>query len=230
MTSYVHGASSQALLGETISANLDRTVARCGESDAVVSRHQDLRFTYAELGEAVDRVARALIAAGLQPGDRLGIWSPNCAEWVLVQYATAKVGVVLVNINPAYRSSELAFVMKQSGCRALISARTFKTSDYVAIVEEVRSELTELERVVFLDSPDWEELLAGADAVDDEALAERQAATQFDDAINIQYTSGTTGFPKGATLSHHNILNNGYFIGEGCRYTEWDRVCIPVPF
>jgi len=230
VTSYVHGASSQALLGETISANLDRTVARCGESDAVVSRHQDLRFTYAELGEAVDRVARALIAAGLQPGDRLGIWSPNCAEWVLVQYATAKVGVVLVNINPAYRSSELAFVMKQSGCRALISARTFKTSDYVAIVEEVRSELTELERVVFLESPDWEELLAGADAVDDEALAERQAATQFDDAINIQYTSGTTGFPKGATLSHHNILNNGYFIGEGCRYDEHDRVCIPVPY
>jgi fatty-acyl-CoA synthase len=230
VTSYAHGASSQPLLGETISANLDRTVATWGDQEALVSRHQDQRFTYAELGDAVDRVARALIAAGLEPGDRLGIWSPNCAEWVLVQYATAKAGIVLVNINPAYRSTELAFVLKQSGCRALIAARVFKTSDYVAIVEEVRGELPALERVVFLDSPDWEELLAGGDSVDARALAERQAATQFDDAINIQYTSGTTGFPKGATLSHHNILNNGYFIGEGCRYDEQDRVCIPVPY
>jgi acyl-CoA synthetase (AMP-forming)/AMP-acid ligase II len=209
VTSYAHGAVSQPLLGETISANLDRTVATWGDREALVSRHQELRYTYAELGAAVDRVARALIAAGLGPGDRVGIWSPNCAEWVLVQYATAKAGIVLVNINPAYRSLELAFVLKQSGCRALIAARSFKTSDYVAMVAEVRGELAELERVVFLESPDWEELLAGADAVGEEALAERQAATQFDDAINIQYTSGTTGFPKGATLSHHNILNNG---------------------
>ena len=230
VTSYAHGASKQSLLGETISANLDRTIARWGDSDALVSRHQNERYTYAELGEAVDRVARALIAAGLEPGERLGIWSPNCAEWVLLQYATAKAGVVLVNVNPAYRSTELAFALKQSGCRALIAARAFKTSDYVAMVDEVRGELPALERVVFLDSPDWEDLLAGGDSVDAGALGERQAATQFDDAINIQYTSGTTGSPKGATLSHHNILNNGYFIGEGCRYDEHDRVCIPVPF
>jgi len=228
--SYAHGASAEPLLGETIGANLDRTVARWGDREALVSRHQGQRLTYAELGDAVDRVARALIAAGLEPGDRLGIWSPNCAEWVLVQYATAKAGIVLVNINPAYRTSELAYALGQSGCRALVAARAFKTSDYVAMVDEVRGDLPALERVVFLDSPEWEELLAGADAVDAGALAERQAATQFDDAINIQYTSGTTGFPKGATLSHHNILNNGFFIGEGCHYTEEDRVCIPVPY
>ncbi|MDP9293845.1 MAG: AMP-binding protein [Actinomycetota bacterium] len=228
--SYAHGASAEPLLGETISANLDRTVARWGDREALVSRHQGQRLTYAQLGDAVDRVARALIAAGLEPGDRLGIWSPNCAEWVLVQYATAKAGIVLVNINPAYRTSELAFALAQSGCRALVAARAFKTSDYVAMVEEVRGDLPALERVVFLDSPEWEELLAGADAVDAGTLAERQAATQFDEPINIQYTSGTTGFPKGATLSHHNILNNGFFIGEGCGYSEEDRVCIPVPY
>ena len=228
--SYAHGASAEPLLGETISANLDRTVARWGDREALVSRHQGQRLTYAELGDAVDRVARALIAAGLEPGERLGIWSPNCAEWVLVQYATAKAGIVLVNVNPAYRTSELAYALEQSGCRALVAARAFKTSDYVAMVDEVRGDLPALERVVFLDSPDWEGLLAGADAVDAGALAERQAATQFDDPINIQYTSGTTGFPKGATLSHHNILNNGFFIGEGCGYSEQDRVCIPVPY
>ena len=226
--SYAHGTSTTALLGETIGENLDRAVAAHGEREALVSVHQGLRYTYAEFGAAVQRAARAFLAAGIEPGDRVGIWSPNCAEWVLVQYATAKVGIILVNINPAYRTSELAYALRQSGCRMLVAATAFKTSDYVAMVEEVRGELPALEQVVFLDG--WEEFLARGDSVDDARVAERQAATEFDDPINIQYTSGTTGFPKGATLSHHNIVNNGFFIGEGCRYTHEDRVCIPVPF
>ena len=155
----------------------------------------------------------------------MGIWAPNCAEWLLVQYASAKAGVILVNVNPAYRTSELEFVLNQSGCRVLISARAFKSSDYVAMVREVAPRCPALERTVFLDSGDWEELLAAGDAE-----LSLPAGLQFDDPINIQYTSGTTGFPKGATLTHHNILNNGFFIGETCRYTPEDRVCIPVPF
>jgi fatty-acyl-CoA synthase len=221
--SYVHGVSMTPLLGQTIGENLDAAVERFGDREALVSCHQGLRYTYAELGAAVDRLATGLLASGLEPGDRLGIWSPNYAEWVLVQYATAKAGIVLVNVNPAYRTSELSYVLRQSGCRALIAATAFKTSDYVAMVGEVRGELPELEQVVFLGSDEWDALAAGADGVE-------LPATEFDDAINIQYTSGTTGFPKGATLSHANILNNGYFVGEGCRYTEEDRVCIPVPF
>ncbi len=220
--SYVHGASVTPLLGQTIGENLDRAVERFGDREALVSCHQQLRYTYAELGEAVDRLARALLAGGLEPGDRLGIWSPNRAEWVLVQYATAKAGIVLVNINPAYRTSELEYALRQSGCRWVIAAQSFKTSDYAAMIESVRGGLETLEHVVLLGSPEWEALTAGADA--------ELPVCQFDDAINIQYTSGTTGFPKGATLSHANILNNGYFVAEGCRYTEEDRVCIPVPF
>src|SRR5215212_8661708 len=159
--SYVHGASSTPLLGQTIGENLDRAVERWGEREALVSCHQGLRYTYAELGEAVDRLARGLLASGLEPGDRLGIWSPNCAEWVLVQYASAKAGIVLVNINPAYRTSELEYALRQSGCRALIAARAFKTSDYAAMIEEVRPDLPELERVVLLESSEWEQLLSG---------------------------------------------------------------------
>ncbi len=227
--SYAHGASDAPLLGETVGARLERTAARLGDAQALVACHQGIRWTYAELNARVDRVARALLAAGLERGDRLGIWSANRAEWVLVQYATAKAGVVLVNVNPAYRTSELAYALRQSGCRMLVSAPEFKGSDYAAMVKEVRGELPALERVVFLDTADWDELLAGAEAVDDATLDERAASLQFDDPINIQYTSGTTGFPKGATLSHHNILNNGFFTGEACRYTEADRVCIPVP-
>jgi fatty-acyl-CoA synthase len=223
--SYIHGTSSMPLLGETIGASLDRTVASYPDRDAVVVVHQDVRWTYAEFGARVDWVARALVAAGLRPGDRLGIWAPNCAEWLLVQYASAKAGVILVNVNPAYRTSELEYVLNQSGCRLLISARQFKSSDYVAMVNEVAPVCPALERVVFLESGDWDEFLAGAE--DDVSLP---ADLQFDDAINIQYTSGTTGFPKGATLTHHNLLNNGFFIGETCRYTCEDRVCIPVPF
>jgi len=223
--SYAHGTSTTPLLGETIGENLDRAIERFGDRDALVVRHQDVRLSYAELGAHVDRVARALVAAGLQPGDRMGIWAPNCVEWVLIQYASAKAGVILVNINPAYRTSELEYVLNQSGLKLLVAAQAFKSSDYVAMVEEVRPACAALERVVFTGTPEWDAFVAGGDA--DVALPDD---LQFDDPINIQYTSGTTGFPKGATLSHHNILNNGFFVGEGCRYTHEDRVCIPVPF
>src|SRR5215204_5731927 len=192
--SYVHGASSTPLLGQTIGENLDRAVERWGDREALVSCHQGLRYTYAELGEAVDRLARALLAEGVRPGDRLGIWSPNCAEWVLVQYATAKAGIVLVNINPAYRTSELEYALRQSGCRWLIAAPAFKTSDYAAMIESVRGELPALERVVLLGSPDWEALAAGTG--EEIELGRVGSDLQFDDPINIQYTSGTTGFPK----------------------------------
>ncbi len=228
--SYAHGTASTPLLGETIGANLERTVARVPDADAVVSRHQSVGFTYAELNEGVDRLARALMAAGLEAGDRLGIWSPNCVEWLMLQFATAKAGVILVNINPAYRTTELEYALGQSGCRMLVAASSFKASDYEAMVEEVRGNLPALERTVFLGTTGWDELLAEAGGTSEDGLRQRSAGLQFDDPINIQYTSGTTGFPKGATLSHHNILNNGFFIGEFCRYTEADRVCIPVPF
>jgi fatty-acyl-CoA synthase len=228
--SYAHGALDTPLLGETIGANLGRTVARFPDAEAVISRHQGVRLTYAELSEEVDRVARALMALGLEPGDRLGVWSPNCVEWVLLQYATAMVGVILVNINPAYRTSELEYALNQSGCRVLVAASSFKTSDYQAMVEEVRDNLPALERAIFLGTAGWDELLAQAGSADPADLHARADSLQFDDPINIQYTSGTTGFPKGATLSHHNILNNGYFIGECCLYSRADRVCIPVPF
>ncbi len=228
--SYTHGAADTPLIGETIGANLERTVGRFSDAEAVVSRHQGIRLTYAELNEQADRLARALMAIGLEPGDRLGIWSPNCVEWVVLQFATAKAGVILVNINPAYRTSELEYALRQSGCRVLVAASEFKGSDYAAMVEEVRGSLPALERTVLLGTSGWDELLAEAGGVSEGDLQERAAALQFDDPINIQYTSGTTGFPKGATLSHHNILNNGFFIGEFCGYSEVDRVCIPVPF
>jgi fatty-acyl-CoA synthase len=226
--SYSHGVSDVPLLGETIGANLERTVARFGDRDAVVSCHQGVRMSYAEFDAAVDRVASGLLAAGLQKGDRVGIWSPNCAEWVIVQFATAKAGVILVNINPAYRTHEVEYALRQSGVKLLISARAFKTSDYRAMIDEVRGGLPALQAVVYLDSPEWEDL--AATPVDADAIRSRQADLAFDDPINIQYTSGTTGFPKGATLSHHNILNNGYFVAELCDFTEADRVCLPVPF
>ena len=229
MLSYAHGASDVPLLGETIGANLERVVARSPQAEALVCRHQRVRWSYRELNERVDALARGLVAAGLQVGDRVGLWSPNCAEWVLVQFATAKAGVVLVNVNPAYRAMELEFALRQSGCRMLVAARSFKTADYAAMIADVRGELPDLERVVLLGSPEWEQLAAGEQATADELRA-RAEGLQFDDPINIQYTSGTTGVPKGATLSHHNILNNGYFVAEACGYSEADRVCIPVPF
>ncbi len=228
--SYARGDTDVALLEETIGANLERIVGRFGDREALVSRAQERRYSYAELGAAVDELARALIATGLGQGERIGIWSPNCAEWTLVQYATARIGAILVNINPAYRTSELEYALRQSGCRMLIAAPAFKSSDYRSMIDEVSPRMDALEQVVFLDDPDWQGLLARAGETAPEQLRARSARLAPDDPINIQYTSGTTGFPKGATLTHRNILNNGFFVGELCRYTERDRVCIPVPF
>jgi fatty-acyl-CoA synthase len=227
--SYLHGASEIELLGETIGENLRRTVERHPAGEALVVRHQQFRATYRELWDLVDRCARGLLALGIEKGDRVGMWSPNRYEWVVVQYATARIGAILVNINPAYRAHELEYVLNQSGLRLLIQSKGFRTADYVALVAEVRSRCPLLRETIVLETG-WDALLARGDAVPAAQLAEREAQLQFDDAINIQYTSGTTGFPKGATLSHHNILNNGLFIGEGLRLTDADRVCIPVPF
>jgi fatty-acyl-CoA synthase len=230
--SYSHGTSATPLLGETIGENLRRVAAGFAEREAVVDVPAGRRWTYRQLDADTDTLARGLIAAGIETGDRVGIWAPNCAEWVLLQFATAKIGVILVNINPAYRSSELSYALRQSGVRLLVSAEKFRSSDYRGMIGEVRGSLDALERVIYLGTAEWEALLApgaGASGQSD-PLAAREAGLAFDDPINIQYTSGTTGFPKGATLSHHNILNNGFFIGEMCRYTERDRVCIPVPF
>jgi fatty-acyl-CoA synthase len=230
--SYSNGPSDQPLIGETIGANLDATAAAIGGREALVDVPSGQRWTYAQLNADADALASGLIAAGIAAGDRVGIWSPNRPEWVLLQYATAKMGAILVNINPAYRSHELAFVLRQSGVRMLVSAQQFKTSDYRAMIDEARGDLPGLREVIYLGTGEWTRLAAGQGtaAVQRAALDRRAAELSFDDPINIQYTSGTTGFPKGATLSHHNILNNGYFIGELCRYTEQDRVCIPVPF
>jgi fatty-acyl-CoA synthase len=228
--SYASGGSAAPLLGETIGANLARTVARFGDREAVVDRGSGRRLTYAQLADEVSSVARGLLAARVGKGDRVGIWAPNCVEWVLVQYATAQIGAVLVNVNPAYRTHELGYVLQQSGVSVLVSATTFKSSDYAAMVAEVRDDCPGLRDVVLIGSPSWDELRERGAGVPAAAVAERAAQLSFDDEINIQYTSGTTGFPKGATLSHHNILNNGYFVGEVCGYTEADRVAIPVPF
>jgi fatty-acyl-CoA synthase len=228
--SYSHGASAQPLLGETIGGNLHRMATRHPASEAIVDVPTGRRWSYEQLDADTDSLASGLLTLGIAKGDRVGIWAPNCAEWVLLQYATAKIGAILVNINPAYRSHELGYVLQQSGIRMLVSAESFRTSNYRAMIDEVRGELPDLEKVIYLGTVDWDGLLVTGIAASDEALAVRAATLTFDDPINIQYTSGTTGFPKGATLSHHNILNNGFFIGEGCRYTENDRVCIPVPF
>jgi fatty-acyl-CoA synthase len=226
--SYSHGTSDTPLLGDTIGANFERTAARFADRPALVSCHQDVRLTYAKLDAAVDAAAAGLLRAGICAGDRVGIWAPNCAEWVLVQYATAKVGAILVNVNPAYRTHELEYVLRQSGVRLLFSASAFKTSDYAAMIDEVSGSVDALERTVFVDRPEWGEFCAGEP--DRDAIAERMAGLSFDDPINIQYTSGTTGFPKGATLSHHNILNNGFFVTELVNLTERDVTCLPVPF
>jgi len=230
MLSYVSGTSAAPLLGETIDANLCRAVARFGAREALVDVATGRRLSYRELDEAVDEVARGLLARGIATGDRVGIWAPNCVEWFLVQYATARVGAILVNINPSYRTHELEYVLRQAEIGTLVAPVAFKTSDYRGMVEEVRDRLPDLRDVVYLDDPSWAALLADGAAVTAQSVADRSALLSFDDPINIQYTSGTTGFPKGATLSHHNILNNGYFVGELCGYTEADRICVPVPF
>jgi fatty-acyl-CoA synthase len=222
--SYSSGPREPPLRAQTIGAMWDETVAAHATADALVSRHQGIRWTYAELGAEVDRCARGLLAAGVRRGDRVGIWSPNNAEWVVVQFATAKIGAILVNVNPSYRATELEYALDQSGCSTLILAPGFKDADYVELVSSVRTPA--LRRRIVLGS-EWEELLSGGDGED---LAARAAELDFDQPVNIQYTSGTTGFPKGATLSHHNILNNGFLIGEELGYTPVDRVCVPVPF
>ena len=230
MSSYASAVAETALLGDTIGANLDATVARFGDREVLVDCPSGRRWTYAAFGAEVDVLARAFLAAGITKGDRVGIWSPNCPEWVLVQYATAKIGAIMVNINPAYRKHELEYVLNQSGVRALVSATQYKTSDYRGMVEEVRGKCPSLESIVYIGDPSWDELVATASTVEPSALTAVAATLSCDDPINIQYTSGTTGFPKGATLSHHNILNNGFFVGELIAYTEADRVCLPVPF
>ncbi len=228
--SYAFGPTDIPLLNETIGENLEHTTARFPDHDALIVRHQGIRCTYREFDDATDRLAKAFLRLGVELGDRVGIWSPNCAEWVAVQYATAKIGAILVNVNPAYRTSELQYVLDQSGCRFLISASSHLTSDYRAMIEAVLDSTPALERAIFLDSPEWNELFDAGDDVPNEELWQRESLLDADQPINIQYTSGTTGFPKGATLTHRNILNNGYFCGETLGYTEHDRVCIPVPF
>ncbi|HEY1593627.1 MAG TPA: AMP-binding protein [Solirubrobacteraceae bacterium] len=227
MQSYAHGTGAEPLLGETIGQNLARTIARVPDADGLVSCQQGLRYTYAEFGDAVERLAGGLLAGGMSKGDRVGVWGPNRAEWALVQYATAKLGVILVNVNPAYRTSELEYALGQSGCRLLFASQEVKGSDFVSMVDQVRPSLPQLERAIFFDSEEWDEIASGGAPPDEvRAAGER---LDFDEPINIQYTSGTTGFPKGATLSHHNILNNGHFLARLLAYTERDRVCVPVP-
>lgn len=228
--SYDRGAATQPLLTQTIGANFSSTVARFGEREALVERSSGRRWTYTELDEEVDAVALGLLALGVTTGDRVGIWAPNCAEWVLVQYATAKLGALLVNINPAYRTYELAFVAKQSGLRTLVAVSEFKGSNYADMIDAIRHDCLALKDVVLIGSESWNDLMRAGRHGDRSQLDAIGARLEADDPINIQYTSGTTGFPKGATLSHRNILNNGFFVGELIRYSENDRICIPVPF
>ncbi len=246
--SYVHGAHDVPLIGQTIGDFLTHIAARHGDNDALVVPHQGVRWTYRDFDERVTRLAAGLLALGLQPGDRVGIWSQNCAEWVLVQFATARAGLIMVNINPAYRRSELEYVLGKVQCSALILSPAFKTSDYIGMVQDVVPEirdaapsqlrsgkLPQLRHMIRLGSEqtpgmlNFDELLAQPSAGQLESLATLGAALQFDDPVNIQFTSGTTGSPKGATLTHHNILNNGFFIGEAMKLTHIDRLCIPVP-
>jgi fatty-acyl-CoA synthase len=228
--SYASGTADRPLLGQTIDANLAAAVARFGDREALVDVPTGRRFTYRRLDAAVEELARGLLARGVAQGDRVGIWAPNCAEWFLTQYATARIGAILVNINPAYRTHELEYVLRQAGIGTLVSAVAFRTSDYRAMIDEVRGGLPALRDVVYLGDETWDALIADGAAVSAGDVTARAAELAFDDPINIQYTSGTTGFPKGATLSHHNILNNGFFVGEGMSYTEADRICVPVPF
>jgi fatty-acyl-CoA synthase len=246
--SYVHGTSNVPLIGDCLGAHFDKAVARWPDQEAVVARHQNIRWTYRELGREVEAFAAGLLALGFEPGDRLGIWSPNNAQWVVTQFATAKAGIILVNINPAYRLAELEFALNKVGCKGLITATRFKSSDYIAMLRQLAPELDvsspgklaserlpTLQTVICLadDAPpgmlSFAEVAAIGKSEHSQRLARLAAELQFDDTINIQFTSGTTGSPKGAMLSHHNVLNNGFFIGEAMRLTENDRLCIPVP-
>lgn len=230
--SYAAGETTTPLLDETIGANLERTVAQWPDREALVEVASGRRWTWREFDDAVDEAARGLIGLGIAKGDRVGMWAPNCAEWTIIQFAAAKAGAVLVNVNPSYRTHEFAYAVNQSGLRLLLAASSFKTSDYRGMVEDVvaKGEVPGLEQTLYVDSDDWQRLAEAGKDLPADALAERQAELTPDDPINIQYTSGTTGFPKGATLSHRNILNNGYFVTELIGFSEQDRLCIPVPF
>jgi fatty-acyl-CoA synthase len=246
--SYVHGASSTPLIGDTIGVHFDAAAARWGARDALVVRHQEIRWSWQTLKERVDAFAAGLLALGLEPGERVGIWSPNNAEWVVTQFATAKAGLILVNINPAYRVSELEYALNKAGCKALVTAARFRSSDYLGMLGEIVPELAaaapgalhaarlpDLRLVIAIGGEKapgtlrFDDIYRLGGGTERQRLAELAARLQFDDPINIQFTSGTTGFPKGATLTHHNILNNGYFIGEAMRLGPDDRLCIPVP-
>jgi fatty-acyl-CoA synthase len=234
MESYAKGETEPALLEETIGVNLEHTVATFPDREALVECASGTRWTWQELYRDVELVARGLIAAGVEKGDRVGIWAPNSARWTITQYAAANIGAILVNVNPSYRTHEFSYAMNQSGTKLLVAASGFKTSDYRGMVEETLSSGSiaggTLERVVYLDTDDWDELVAGGEHLDADAMNRRMYSLRPDEPINIQYTSGTTGYPKGATLSHRNILNNGYFTTELIGFTEHDRLCIPVPF
>ncbi len=227
--SYASGPSSRPLLGETIGANLRNTVAQFPQQDALICVQQDFRATYTEFYALTERIAKAMLANGIKKGDRVGIWAPNRAEWVLVQYATARVGIILVNLNPAYREHELEFVLNQAGVTAVFAAKVFKTSEYKQMLYAVRERVESLKQIIIFEE-NWEEYLQHGESFSTYELHSIEQNIQFDDPVNIQYTSGTTGFPKGVTLTHHNLLNNGYFIGVRIQYTHLDRVCIPVPF
>ncbi|MFG3404822.1 AMP-binding protein [Streptomyces sp. NPDC048142] len=228
--SYAHGIGDTALLGDTIGRNLDRAVDAYGDREALVDVMSGRRWTYTQFAADVGVLARALMASGVAKGDRVGIWAVNCPEWVLVQYATARIGAVMVTVNPAYRAHEVQFVLKQAGISLLVASLSHRTSDYRTLVDQVRADCPDLRAVHYIGDPSWDDLTAAAPTVTREQLAAREAELSCDDPINIQYTSGTTGFPKGATLSHHNILNNGYSVGETIAYTPEDRICLPVPF
>lgn len=227
--SYAHGVSNIPLLGETVGENLRRTVENYGDNEALVANFQNYRATYKEFWEQVTEIAKGLMGYGVQKGDRVGIWSANRYEWVIVQYATARIGAIMVNINPAYRTSELEFALNQSSVNLLLAAKGFRKTSYLEMLDTVKPKCPELKKVLIIDY-DWQKLIDAGKAISDESLDEVEKSLQFDDPVNIQYTSGTTGYPKGATLSHHNILNNGFFIGETLKYSHIDRVCIPVPF
>ncbi len=226
--SYVNGPSTVSLLGDTIGQNLRRTVEKHGDREALVVPYQGYRATYRELWEQTGVTARALLARGVKKGDRIALWSPNRFEWVITQYAAARVGAILVNVNPAYRAHELEHVLRQSGASLLVIARGFRQADYVSMVREVVERCPEHRQTLVIDE-EWGELPEEAKRVSDAELEARERTLDPDDPINIQYTSGTTGFPKGATLSHHNILNNGYFVARALRYTPADRICVAVP-
>lgn len=229
LQSYLHGASLTPLLGETIGENLYNTVTKFAGRTALVCPHQEYKVSYAVFWKQVEEVSKAFLAIGVKKTDRVAIWSPNRYEWVLIQYATARIGAILVNINPAYRTSELAYVLKDAGVSVLVSALSFKGSDYKAMIKDAVIQYDGVKEIIFLDD-NWNSFLDSGKRVKAEQLNEAETALEFDDPINIQYTSGTTGFPKGVTLSHHSILNNGYFTGKRLNYSEKDIVCIPVPF